>query len=371
MGWTPEQALEAVATMAADVPTPKMRAAMPLAGLQAIMAPQAEKLAYAEVEEAQRAKSAEDKAKAQAARTRGPAAKKAAAQAQVEADAKELAAEEAVTAAKKLAEDPVAFLKTVEERRAATTPERFNRLIREIYGEGGYLAVSKLIAERRKNFADTIQRAKSAQGAAADRAEEERFKSTQETRDAITKAGIRQVQQDVTDKERTMEDVREFGLQAQKWYQTREPTRQWMREFATIGEGKEKEQAAALYWAEHISEEEKRDILSEYNRNPRRELTETNPENVIGWKWRQLTAQQKWDALTAIGLPTESPTSSPALESPPSLLWPPLEEQPQSQPGPVGPVSYNYDHRVIHQTIFNPVVGMNKQDLRIEPPYLG
>jgi len=82
---------------------------------------------------------------------------------------------------------------------------------------------------------------------------------------------------------------------------------------------------------------------------------------------------RRLDAQFRLQKPSESPSVvPPAVESPPpSLLWPPPEAQPQSQPGPVGPVSYNYDHRVNHITVFNPVVGMNKQDLRIEPPYLG
>jgi hypothetical protein len=93
MGWTPEQALEAVATMAAGEPSPRMRVALPTAGLQAIMAPQAEKLAYAEVAAAQQAKSAADKAKAEAARTKTLAAKR--------------AADQAIAAAETLAEDPL------------------------------------------------------------------------------------------------------------------------------------------------------------------------------------------------------------------------------------------------------------------------
>jgi len=70
--------------------------------------------------------------------------------------------------------------------------------------------------------------------------------------------------------------------------------------------------------------------------------------------------------------PSEESQSDMNAEPPESNI-PPLEPTPtpppQSDAG--GPVSVNYDNRVIHQSIYNPVSGMNKQDLRMEPPYLG
>ena len=379
MGWTPEQALEAVATMAAAAgPNVRMRNAMPTAGLQAIMDPQAEKLAYAEVEDAQRAKSAADKAKAEFARTRTFAAKKAADLAQADADAKALAAEEAVTAAEKLAEDPIAFLRAVEERRATMTRERYTRLLREIYkGAEGGLAVGSL-REGRKDLPDIIQQAKSAEGAAADRAEEERYKYTITGSDAVTKARAKQNELDVTENERLMESVRVLGATRHNILARRgivEPLRLGLRAFF-LGNvaAKNAEYGAFREWGESLPKEEDREAFQ-------RELSPTTvgipgvtplTDTHFLKKWQDMTPLQKWQALTQSGRQALPPAASPALEQPPpSLLWPPPEAQPQSQPGPVGPVSYNYDHRVIHQTIFNPVVGMNKQDLRIEPPYLG
>lgn len=377
MGWTPEQALEAVATMAATAgPNVKMRTTMPTAGLQAIMAPQApEKLAYAEVEAAEQAKDAAEKAKAQAKETRTFAAKKAADLAQADAEAKEIAAEQAVTAAQKLAEDPMAFMWAVKDRRAAMTREQSNRFLREIYGEQGGLAVGGLL-EGRKDLARKIQWGKTAEGLAADRAEEERFKSTLEFRDAVTKAADRGIQQDVTDEEKTMEDVRDLGLEAQKKLRIRQPWRQEIRERLS-GKAREQEEAARRYWidylTEHLTEEQKRNLRLEYkldeDRPPLGSLPETIPlQSILAWKWKKFTPQQRWQSLTTIRLSTDLPAESPpAIESPPPGLEPPPEAQ-QAEPNRV--VSYNYDHRVIHQTIFNPVVGMNKQDLRIEPPYL-
>jgi len=66
--------------------------------------------------------------------------------------------------------------------------------------------------------------------------------------------------------------------------------------------------------------------------------------------------------------PSPTPPPEPIAEPPIPTLQPTPTPPPESAVG--GPVSINYDHRVIHQTIFNPLVGMDKQDLRIEPPYL-
>ena len=71
-----------------------------------------------------------------------------------------------------------------------------------------------------------------------------------------------------------------------------------------------------------------------------------------------------------LNLRRRAPSFESPAESPTPIPLPPAFEAPPTDSGK-GPVSYNYDHRVNHITIFNPVVGMNKQDLRIEPPYLG
>jgi len=67
-------------------------------------------------------------------------------------------------------------------------------------------------------------------------------------------------------------------------------------------------------------------------------------------------------------LKLQESAQSPPAESPIPTPQPTPTPPPESAVG--GPVTNNFDHRVINQTIFNPLVGMNKQDLRIEPPYL-
>ena len=72
-------------------------------------------------------------------------------------------------------------------------------------------------------------------------------------------------------------------------------------------------------------------------------------------------------------LPGEPPSSPP---QPTPISPPPFDSRP-TQPTPTPPppsdeplVVNNFDHRVINYTIHNPVAGINKQDLGIEPPRL-
>lgn len=73
---------------------------------------------------------------------------------------------------------------------------------------------------------------------------------------------------------------------------------------------------------------------------------------------------------------SEPLSSPPAIEPPPERRQPPPEPQgkPVSQlpPSESRPVvnNINYDSRVINTTILNPVSGVSKQDLLIEPPWL-
>ena len=60
--------------------------------------------------------------------------------------------------------------------------------------------------------------------------------------------------------------------------------------------------------------------------------------------------------------PAREPSESPPALAPQPTPTPPPSDEP--------PVVYNVDHRVFNYTIHNPVAGMNKQDLGIEPPRL-
>jgi hypothetical protein len=369
MGWSPEQALGAVATMAAAAgPNARMRATLPTIGLQAIMAPPSpEKLAYAEVAAAQQAKSAADKAKAEAARTKTVAAKTTADQAEADADAKQLLAEQAIAQAETLAEDPLAFLRTVEERRSIMTRDRFNRLLRDIYGDGGQLAVGGLL-EGRKDIPDIIQRAKTAQGQAADRAEEDRFKTTLRSRAAVTKAATREIELNVTDEEKLKQDVREIGKARARLLDRREPVLQRLRQTLTGTnlEAAEAEYGARRQWEESLSEQERKEILDQkiliegLGEFPGYMRSMTPAE-----KWNTLTIQEQWEALTRPG-PVVAPipgVNPPAIEGPPIPSVPPPANEGT-------PTSQYFDNRIINYEIHNPVSGMNKQDLGIEPPYL-
>ena len=380
MAWSPEQALEAVGTMAAGEPAPRMRVGMPTAGLQAIMVPpQPEKLAYAEVEVAQRAKSAADKAKAEAARTKTYALKRAADQAEADADAKQLLADQAIAAAEKLAEDPLAFLRAVEEKRSAMTRERFNRLLRDIYGAEGGLAVGKLIMERRKDLPATIERAASAEGAAADRGEEERAKTTLEGRDATTKAETKLIQSDVTEEEKRKEDIREIGREKYKLLRRRKPILMRFREiFTSTLRAAQEEYGARQQWEDTLTPEEKETFTKEFPLKPVGFGGGPLPLSPLDQKWQSMTTLEKWEALTRPS-PVVAPipgVQPPATEIPPIPNVPPSATESPPIPGAPLPATegppqaMHFDNRIINYQIFNPVSGMNKQDLGIEPPNL-
>jgi hypothetical protein len=82
-------------------------------------------------------------------------------------------------------------------------------------------------------------------------------------------------------------------------------------------------------------------------------------------KWNTLTIQEQWEALTRPG-PVVAPipgVNPPAIEGPPIPSVPPPANEGT-------PTSQYFDNRIINYEIHNPVSGMNKQDLGIEPPYL-
>ncbi len=239
-------------------------------------------------------------------------------------------------------------------------------LLKDIYGIEASAGVHKLLTARNEQLAEVLQVAASAEGAEAERTQWGQYATTLEARDARTKAQKRRIELEVTQKEKTMEDVREIGAEAQKLYRRREPVTQWLREFFTWGGEKEKEEAARIYWERQLSEEEQRDIINEFRQTPigyyGRGMEEYSPSQR---KWRTMSPQQKWEALTTVNPPP--PAEAIPLQPQPEAAG--LAPSPPQSNGP--PVTQNFDHRVINQTIFNPFVGMNKQDLRIEPPYLG
>jgi hypothetical protein len=224
-----------------------------------------------------------------------------------------------------------------------------------------------------------IQKAVGDQAIAATQAQIEADTQTMEGQNRVTKATERLLELEVEEDEKVMENVRRIGAQKRKLLGRKEPFNMAFRKFFSAEEQpREAEYGAYREYETLLTPEELRQIKSEFP--PIQNLPLTFPGVIPPQdvpipptlrKWHSLTALQKWQALTRSGRQAPQSAAPPALEPPPSLLWPPPEASPQSEAGPVGPVSYNYDHRVIHQTIFNPVVGMNKQDLRIEPPYLG
>jgi len=345
MGWTPDYAVQAIATIAAGE-TGRKRMSLPGTTLQAIMAPQEVKLAEYGVEE-------------------------------------------------KLVEQPRKLLERVAGMRAEMDQQEFVRMLTGIYGTEGAAGVYKLIAERRQDLADTLTRAAGREGIAAEQAEEQAYRGTLEARDARAKARKRQIALRVTEKEKYMEDVREIGAESRKQLGRREAIPMKMREiFLGEREAAEAEYGAYREWLESLTAEEKAAI--------EREIEELDTEGLAGrppsrfrmgamsmpkaespylLKWQAMTPREKFEALTsqeASGpamspepeAPGESETPSPVptpepvpLSARQAIPEAALEPAMQVSAGPV-----TYDNRTFNYRIVNPVTGMNKVDLLIEPP---
>lgn len=79
----------------------------------------------------------------------------------------------------------------------------------------------------------------------------------------------------------------------------------------------------------------------------------------------QFYFRQYKEFMESLSLPAseQPPPASPTLNRPSLNIEPPATESPA--------VVNNFDYRTSHYMILNPVTGMNKQDLGIEPPWLG
>jgi len=214
MGWTPEYAVQAIATIAAGE-TGRKRMSLPGTTLQAIMAPQEAKLAELGIEE-------------------------------------------------RLAEQPRKLLERVAAMRAEMGQQRFVRMLTDIYGTEGAAGVYKLVAERRQDLADRLSRAEGKEGIAAEEAEEQAYRDTLEARDARAKARTRQIALRVTEDEKYMEDVREIGAESRELLGRREAISMELREiFLGTREAAEAEYGAYREWLESSSETEKAAIEQE------------------------------------------------------------------------------------------------------------
>jgi len=188
-------------------------------------------------------------------------------------------------------------------------------MLTDIYGTEAAAGVSKLLTAPRGGISKTLELAAGAEGAKLEQEEERTSRITLERRDARAKAAATEEDLDVTIKEQYEEDVREIGEAKRKVLRRREPVRQWFRELFTIGEEKEKEEAAYRKWLERLTPEERRAIEKKY-------LFPSFPRlTPYAEAWEQMPPQQKYEELVQT------------------------------------PTIINYEIHNHHDTIYNPVVG--------------
>jgi len=334
MGWTPAYAVEAIATIAAGEAGRK-RMSLPATALQAMMAPLEEKFGEYGLDPS-------------------------------------------------LAEQPQELLMQLEKMMDAgkvrrlkaglekgTPPEyedvEILTLLKDIYGIEASAGVYKLLTARNRQLAEALRVAASAEGAEAERAEWRDYETTQEARQATAEAKGDIVSLKAKSDEEYERDVRYIGKKRLDRLEREEPKRVWYRR-KVLGVQPEAMKMYGAYrvWREGLTEKEIQAIVDEYE-GPGSYLMFDAAERqaALVERWKEMSAQDRYEALTRVRV------------QPPPAEPPPMQRQPETVgPGPAlqrsdgPPVSNHYDHRTMNFSIHNPVAGINKQDLGIEPPYL-
>jgi hypothetical protein len=337
LGWSPTQALQAIGTIAAGQ-VGRHVTTSPAAALEALIKPSAEKLAEYDLEKQLAQRPDELLAQLADLYRKGRATR--------------------VTPAAKKGEPP-----TKEE--FALDRSAFINMLGDIFGEGAAPELFALFQPppAAAGYTSALERARGVRGIAATQDAIVKYKQTMEARAAITLASQRRRQHEFTEEQEAAKLVREIGKEYQETvYAVTDPRWNSWRQALLPGNLLEQENAAYVKWLREMPPEER--------------MIEKEQPWALHEKWSRMNWRQRWQALTRIpaelpapGLPQPEvipPTpgaGSPATEgAPPPNVPPPGTESP--------PRSQLFDNRVINYQIFNPVTGMNKQDLGIEPPSL-
>jgi len=257
MGWTPQQAIETIAILAAGE-VGRKRMALPGTTLQALMAPQVSGIEEYLIAEA---------------KTRGKLGDEA--EAQVKARAEELGRQ------------PRQLLAYLAQRRQDLDQRAFTRMLIDIYGTEAAAGVSKLLVSPRREIREELIRAAGIEGLEAEREEEEQSRLTQRRRDAKAKAAAQEEALDRTTIEQYEEDIREIGAEKLVKMRLRKPIRTKLRQIITLKE-REKEIAAEQKWVETLTEEDITAIREGMGWPPR----------LPAEMWRIMTPQERFEALT-------------------------------------------------------------------------
>lgn len=191
-----------------------------------------------------------------------------------------------------LAEDPRELLNYVQNMRATMDQDKYYRMLTKIYGTEGAAGVYKLVAADKGRISTALDRAAGPEGVWAELDEERDRMGTLEARDARAKAVAMRQALDLTEEEKYMEDVKEIGKAYQKRRELRKPIREGWRKFTMIGDMAEQEHAAYLFWREQLTDKE----LAEINRQGYR--VGGDPASPVYEHWRRMPAKEKYEELT-------------------------------------------------------------------------
>jgi len=383
MGWTPGYAVEMIATIAANEAGRTLKS-LPATTLEAIMTPQVAKSEEYRLEEKLFEKPVELLTKLAELRVAGPIMRL---KAEREKEGPEYEEVEAF--------EGTGIMKVIPVRHVKRQPEyeevEFQTMLTDIYGAGAGTGVRKILMEQDRNRAAIIQRAATEDGAVAERAERETDQSTQRFREAATAARAERISHRTKSDQEYMADVRRIGAEKLKEVRRDEPIWQWLRQqyFGPSEEAK-KEYGAYREWESQLTEQEKQRMAEQYE-GPGRYfiLPAAIRQAAVVKRWKEMRAKERYEALTTIPEPEKQQVTPPK---------PVLQQQPPEPGGSVNaagmvpeldlaiptgrrgelsgvtespPVVNNFDQRISHIMILNPVTGMNKQDLGIDPPWLG
>jgi hypothetical protein len=215
MGWTPAQAIEAVATIAAGE-IGRKKTSLPATTMQGLLSPQISDIT------------------------------------------KKYGIPE------KVAEDPQQLLMQLQTKREQMAPRAFTKMLTDIYGDEAAAGVFKLLTAPTGGVRKSLIYATTAEAAVAEQKEEQVSRKTLERQSTKAAATAREIELDTTTKEEYEKNIREIGEAEQKALQRRQPKRQWIRELFTIGKEKEKEEAAIHKWKELLTPEQKAAIEGNY-----------------------------------------------------------------------------------------------------------
>jgi len=256
MGWTPEQAVETIATLAMGE-TGRKKASLPATTIQALGAPQI-------------------------------------------GDAAQYGISEDV------ANDPQRLFGQVQRMGRVMDQKSFYSMLNKLYGTEGAAGVYKLATADRSGIRRDISQAAGPAGIGAEIEEEMARRGTREAVSSSTEAWQkRMLLESVTSPEFYEGVIRDIGGTQQEIWERKRPVQEYLRQLFILGNEAEKEDAAFTAWFEGLSDEEKMDLggraipVPDLKTGKIRKVYE--PESLKP-KWKAMSAKERYSALRAMSL---------------------------------------------------------------------